>query len=85
METGGKVSEIVSVRVSVLLQCKRRNISQGFRSHGNEAGFSLQQDVYIGESCGVGYQAQVLRIATILYSMEGTSPAGFFDTQVESE
>lgn len=37
------------------------------------------------ESCGVGYQAQVLRIATILYSMEGPSPTGLFDTQVERE
>lgn len=37
------------------------------------------------ESCGVGSQPQVLRIATILYSVEGTSPAGLFDTQVESE
>lgn len=41
--------------------------------------------MYIGESCGMGYQAQVLRIATILYSVEGASPAGFFDTQVESK
>lgn len=41
--------------------------------------------MYIGESCGMGYQAQVLRIATILYSTEGASPAGFFDTQVESK
>lgn len=27
----------------------------------------------------------MLRIATILYSVEGASPAGFFDTQVESK
>ena len=31
--------------------------------------------MYIGESCGVGYWAQVLRIATILYSVEGQGPA----------
>lgn len=43
-----------------------------------------QQDMYIGESCGVGPRAQVLRRATILYSVGGTGPAGFFDTQVES-
>ena len=41
--------------------------------------------MYLGESCGVGYWAQVLRIATILYSVEGQGPAGFFDTQVESD
>lgn len=29
----------------------------------------LHQDMYIGESCGVGYQAQVLRIASILYNV----------------
>lgn len=68
------------------LLVQRRNVSQGFSSHGNEAGFfPWQQDTHIGGSCGVGYQAQVLRIATILYSVEGTSPAGLFDTQVESE
>lgn len=43
-----EVSEIISVRVSVLLKCKRRNVSQGFRSHRNEAGFfSWQPDMYI--------------------------------------
>lgn len=41
--------------------------------------------MYIGESCGVGYQAQALRIAAIFYSVEGRGPAGFFDTQIESE
>lgn len=65
---------------------ERRNVSQGFSSHRNEAGFfSLQQDMYIGESCGVGYQARVLRIATILYSTGGHEPCWFFDTQVESK
>lgn len=29
------------------------------------------------ESCGVGCQAQVLRIATILYSLEGTARWSF--------
>ena len=33
----------------------------------------------------LGHWAQVLRIATILYSVEGQGPAGFFDTQVESD
>ena len=34
---------------------------------------SLRQDMYIGESCGVGCQAQVLRIATILYKVGGSA------------
>jgi len=33
----------------------------------------LHQDMYIGESCGVGYQAQVLRIASILYNVGGSA------------
>lgn len=58
----------------------------GFPLTRDGAGFfPWQQDVYIGASCGVGPQAQVLRIAAILYSVEGASPAGLFDTQVESE
>jgi hypothetical protein len=34
--------------------------------------------MYIGESCGVGCQAQVLRIATILYNVGGSALLLFF-------
>lgn len=38
----------------------------------------LRQDMYIGESCGVGCQAQVLRSETILYNVGGSALLLFF-------
>lgn len=63
--------------ISVLLVVPDKERFSGFPLTEPKQDSSLQPDLYIGESCGVGDLAQVLRIATILYG-GGHTPCWFF-------
>lgn len=65
----GKRSLDSFTKITCLLQCEEGMILRASAHRNTARRCSLRQDMYIGDSCGVGCQDQVLRIATILYSV----------------